>query len=126
MKNAWERFSTDADIGALYAESRMNLRPWDLWKEDGTPQADTQEILSTLETVLKLDQSHALANHLYIHSVEASPDPGRADQSAEALRGKYPGLGHLLHMPSHIDIRRGRWREAAEANRVAIESDNRY
>lgn len=126
MKTVWETFATDADAGALYAESRMNLRPWDLWKDDGTPQPGTLEVLSTLDAVLKLDSSHALANHLHIHAVEASPNPGRADASAEALRGRYPGLGHLLHMPSHVDIRRGRWREATEANRIAIESDDKY
>jgi tetratricopeptide (TPR) repeat protein len=104
----------------------MNLRPWDLWTPDGKPQPETPEILRTLEAVLKLDPVHPLANHLYIHAVEASPDPGKADASADALRGKYPALGHLLHMPSHIDIRRGRWQQAVEANRLAIRADREY
>jgi tetratricopeptide (TPR) repeat protein len=126
MKAVREKFSKDADIGALYAESLMNLRPWDLWKEDGKPQPETPDILRTLEAVLKLEPAHPLANHLYIHAVEASPEPGKADTSADALRGKHPALGHLLHMPSHIDIRRGRWQPAAEANRLAIEADSKY
>ncbi|MBC7852301.1 MAG: hypothetical protein IAF94_02605, partial [Pirellulaceae bacterium] len=126
MKAVWEKFPQDADVGALYAESLMNLRPWDLWNEDGKPQPETPDILRTLEAVLKLDAAHPLANHLSIHSLEASPDPGKADAAAEALRGKHPALGHLLHMPSHIDIRRGRWQQALEANRLAIDADNKY
>jgi hypothetical protein len=126
MKAVWEKFSKDADVGALYAESLMNLRPWALWQQDGKPQPETPEILRTLEAVLKLDPAHPLANHLYIHAIEASPEPGKADASADALRGKYPGLGHLLHMPSHIDIRRGRWHEAVEANCLAIRADSNY
>jgi tetratricopeptide (TPR) repeat protein len=126
MKAVWERFPQDADVGALYAESLMNLRPWDLWTPDGKPQAETPEILRTLEAVQLLDPAHPLANHLYVHAVEASPDPGRADAAADALRGKHPALGHLLHMPSHIDIRRGRWQEAVEANRLAIRADREY
>jgi tetratricopeptide (TPR) repeat protein len=126
MKAVWRQFSKDADIGALYAESLMNLRPWDLWTQDGKPQPETPEILRTLEAVMKLDPAHPLANHLYIHAVEASPEPGKADASADALRGKHPALGHLLHMPSHIDIRRGRWQQAVEANRLAIQADRQY
>ncbi|MCE9530182.1 MAG: hypothetical protein K8T89_03455 [Planctomycetes bacterium] len=126
MKAVRDRFAEDADIGALYAESLMNLRPWDLWKDDGKPQSETPEILNALEAALKLDPTHPLANHLYIHAVEASPEPGKADAAANALRGKHPALGHLLHMPSHIDIRRRRWNEAVEANRIAIEADAKY
>jgi tetratricopeptide (TPR) repeat protein len=126
MKAAWEKYAQDADVGALYAESLMNLRPWDLWAPDGKPQPGTPEILRTLEAVLKLAPAHPLANHLYIHAVEASPQPGKADAAADALRGKHPALGHLLHMPSHIDIRRGRWQQAVEANRRAIRADGDY
>jgi tetratricopeptide (TPR) repeat protein len=126
MKAAWENLAEDADVGALYAESLMNLRPWDLWAPDGKPQPETPEILRTLEAVLKLAPAHPLANHLYVHAVEASPEPGKADAAADALRGKHPALGHLLHMPSHIDIRRGRWQQAVEANRLAIRADGDY
>ncbi|CAN5481824.1 hypothetical protein BH10PLA2_BH10PLA2_17170 [soil metagenome] len=126
MRALWMQSPTDADIGALHAESLMNLRPWDLWKEDGKPQPGTSEILNTLEAVLKLQPGHPLANHLYIHAIEASPEPGKADAAADALRGKYPALGHLLHMPSHIDIRRGRWEPAVESNSRAIIADREY
>jgi tetratricopeptide (TPR) repeat protein len=114
------------DVGALYAEALMNLRPWDLWTADGKPQPETPAILRTLEAVRQLAPSHPLANHLYIHALEASPEPGKADAAADALRGQHPALGHLLHMPSHIDIRRGRWQQAVEANRLAIRPDGDY
>jgi tetratricopeptide (TPR) repeat protein len=126
MKAVWEKFPKDADVGALYAESLMNLRPWELWTADGKPATETPEILAALESVRKLAPDHPLANHLYIHAVEASPEPGKADDAADRLRGKQPALGHLLHMPSHIDIRRGRWQEAVESNTLAINADRAY
>lgn len=126
MEAVWRRFPNDADVGALYAESLMNLRPWELWTAEGKPQAETPEIVRTLEGVLKLQPDHPLALHLYIHALEASPEPGRADTAANRLRALTPGLGHLVHMPSHIDIRRGRWKEAIVANQQAIRADQAY
>jgi tetratricopeptide (TPR) repeat protein len=126
MKLAWEKFPKDADIGALYAESLMNLRPWDLWTIDGKPQPETPEILKALQAVLELDPKHPLANHLYIHASEASPNPEKADAAADQLRNLQPALGHMVHMPSHIDIRRGRWQAAVEANDRAIIADRNY
>jgi tetratricopeptide (TPR) repeat protein len=126
MKKVWGKFPKDADVGALYAESLMDLRPWDLWTIDGKPQPETPEIVATLEAVLALAPNHPLALHLYIHAVEASPTPGKADAASDRLRRAHPGLGHLVHMPSHIDIRRGRWQEATEANDRAIAADRAY
>lgn len=126
MKAAWEQFPKDADIGSLYAESLMNLRPWELWTADGKPAPETPEIVRALEAVRKFAPDHPLANHLYIHAMEASPEPGKADDAADRLRGNHPALGHLLHMPSHIDLRRGRWQEAVESNRLAIAADTAY
>ncbi len=126
MKAAWEKHPKDADVGALYAESMMNLRPWDLWATDGKPQPGTEEIVATLEAVHKLNADHPLALHLYIHAVEASPEPGRADEAAAKLRHLQPALGHMVHMPSHTDIRRGRWQEAVEANERATAADAKY
>jgi tetratricopeptide (TPR) repeat protein len=126
MRQVWKSNPGDADIGALFAESLMNLRPWDLWTPDGDPQPGTEEVVATLEAVLNFAPNHPLALHLYIHAVEASPQPEKADDEADRLRDLQPGLGHLVHMPSHIDVRRGRWREAAEANRKAIEADRKY
>jgi tetratricopeptide (TPR) repeat protein len=126
MRTAWKSYPKDADVGALFAESLANLRPWDLWLPDGQPQPGTEELVSTVEAVLSIDPRHPFANHLMIHAVEASPHPERADRAADALRDLQPGLGHMVHMPSHIDIRRGRWQEGILANAKAIGADRRY
>ena len=126
MRAAWKAYPKDADIGALFAESLANLRPWDLWLPDGQPQPGTEELVATIDAVLALDPKHPFANHLMIHAVEASRHPERADKAANALRDLQPGLGHMVHMPSHIDVRRGRWQEAIVANAKAIEADRAY
>jgi tetratricopeptide (TPR) repeat protein len=126
MRRVWAAFSEDADVGALFAEALADLRPWDLWTQEGRPQPGTEELISTLKSVLALEPKHPLGNHLMIHAVEASPHPEMADRAADALRDLQPGLGHLVHMPSHIDVRRGRWQQAITANAKAIEADRRY
>jgi tetratricopeptide (TPR) repeat protein len=126
MRKVWHAYPRDGDVGALFAESLADLRPWDLWTPDGNPQPGTEELLATLESVLALDAENPLANHMLIHAVEASPHPERADRAADALRDLQPGLGHLVHMPSHIDVRRGRWQQAITANARAIAADGRY
>ena len=103
----------------------MDLRPWDQWTREGQANPGTEEILATLDAVLKLNENHPLANHLYIHAAEASPHPERADAAADRLRGLQSGLAHNVHMPSHIDIRRGRWQQAIETNLKAVEADRR-
>jgi tetratricopeptide (TPR) repeat protein len=113
------------DIAALFAESLMNLRPWDLWQQDGSPQPETPEILAVLEQLMAAQPQHPQANHLYIHAVEASREPGRATGAADRLRALAPAAGHLVHMPSHIYVRTGRYEEAAEANRAGIAQDLR-
>jgi len=126
MGKAWRDFPKDADVGAIYAESLMNLRPWDLWTVDGKPREQTEELVATLEAVLKLNPKHPFALHLYIHALEASPNPDKALDAADKLRDLNPGLGHMVHMPSHIDVRCGRWVEAVEANEKAIKADADY
>jgi len=126
MRGVWKAFPKDADVGALFAEALADLRPWDLWTTDGKPQPGTEELVATLESVLALAPRHPLANHLMIHAVEASPHPEKADRAADTLRDLQPGLGHLVHMPSHIDVRRGRWQQAIDANAKAMEADRRY
>jgi tetratricopeptide (TPR) repeat protein len=126
MREVWKRFPNDPDAGVLFAEAMMNLRPWDQWTPEGQPNPGTDEILATLDAVLKLNPKHPFANHLYIHAVEASPHPERADAAAEHLRDLQPGLAHNVHMPSHIDIRTGRWQEAVETNLKAVAADQRY
>jgi len=126
MRAVWRSHPEDADAGALFAESMMDLRPWDLWTADGKPQPGTDEVVETLEAVLATAPGHAGANHFYIHTMEASPEPGRASAAADRLRDLVPGAGHLVHMPSHIYIRTGRYDEAVEANQRAIAADLAY
>ena len=126
MRKVWKKYPDDPDVGAFFAEAMMNLRPWDQWTADGKPQPGTDEIIATLDTVLKLNPEHPLANHLYIHAVEASPNPKRAMTAADRLRNLQPGLAHNVHMPSHIDIRTGQWLKAVDTNAKAVEADERY
>jgi tetratricopeptide (TPR) repeat protein len=126
MREVWKKFPNDPDAGVFFAEAMMDLRPWDQWTPEGQPNPGTDEILATLEAVLKLNPKHPFANHLYIHAVEASPHPERANAAAERLRNLQPGLAHNVHMPSHIDIRTGRWLEAVDTNLNAVAADQRF
>ena len=126
MRALQARFPKDADVVALSAEAQMDVHPWDYWNADGTPQPWTPEILRTLESGLAADPRHPMLNHLYIHAVEASPHPARATRAAEVLLDLQPGLGHMVHMPSHIFVRTGRWADAIDSNRRAIAADAAY
>jgi tetratricopeptide (TPR) repeat protein len=121
-----KKYPDDLDAATLYAESMMNLRPWQLWTLDGKPAEGTLEIVAVLEGVLKRNPNHSGANHYYIHTVEASPNPERALPSAKRLSGIAPNAGHLVHMPSHIYIRTGDYVEAAKSNADAIVADQNY
>lgn len=126
LADVWKSFPNDPDVGALYAEALMDLRPWDLWTKDGKPQPGTETIVSVLEDVLRLDPNHPGAHHLYIHAIEASPNPDKATPSADRLRQLVPASGHMVHMPSHIYVLTGRWKEASEQNEKAILADRIY
>ena len=126
MRDVWKSYPDDSDVGALAAEALMDLRPWDQWTHAGKPQPGTDDVLQILDAVLAKSPKHPLALHLLIHAVEASPHPEKADIAAERLRDLEPGLGHLVHMPSHIDVRRGRWQEAVATNEKAIKTDEAY
>ena len=126
MREVSRRFPDDLDAATLLADALMNLRPWSLWTVDGAPQPGTEEIVVTLERVLAADPLHPGANHLYIHAVEASPDPRRAEPAADRLRGLMPGAGHMVHMPSHIYYRIGRYADAADVNVRAVAADRAY
>lgn len=121
-----KKYPDDLDAATLYAESMMNLRPWQLWSRDGKPAEGTLEIVAVLEAVLRRNPHHTGANHYYIHAVEASPNPERALASAMRLGLLAPGAGHLVHMPSHIYIRTGDYVEAAKSNADAIIADRNY
>ena len=126
MRRVWHKYPDDADVGALFAESLMDLRPWDLWTSDRQPQPGTAEVIATLEATLTQQPEHPLGLHLYIHALEASPQPQKAVAPANRLRKLQPGLGHMVHMPSHIDVRTGQWALALESNDQAIAADRRY
>jgi tetratricopeptide (TPR) repeat protein len=124
-----ERYPDDLDAATLYAESLMNLQPWDFWADDATtPRGNTMEIVRVLESVMDRSPEHPGALHLYIHAVEASDGDTlkRGEWAADQLRALIPGSGHLVHMPSHIYARVGRWRDAAAVNRDAIKADDAY
>ncbi len=125
MRRLWQAHPDHADVGTLFVEAAMDLHPWDLWK-DGEPRPWTPEIVGDLERILRIAPDHPGATHLYIHAVEASPQPERALAAADRLRRVAPDASHLVHMPGHIYVRVGRWEEAARANRDAMKADARY
>jgi tetratricopeptide (TPR) repeat protein len=126
MEKAWHQFPDDADVGALYAESLMNLQPWDLWTAAAAPKGRVLEILAVLDRTLASTPRHPGANHFYIHAIEASPWPEKGTEVAERLGALVPGSGHLVHMPSHIFIRTGRYADAVDSNERAILADEAY
>jgi tetratricopeptide (TPR) repeat protein len=126
MESTAKKFPNDVDVAALYAEALMDLQPWDYWTHSGEPKGRALEIVSVLERAMQLDPKHPGANHFYIHAVEASNAPERAVAASERLSKLVPGSGHLVHMPSHIWIRTGRYADAADTNARAIEVDRKY
>ena len=127
MKKVFEQYPDDADVATLYAESLMDLHPWDLYEPvNKEPRPWTAEIVKTLEKAIQLDPKHPGANHYYIHAVEGSNTPERGIAAADLLRKLVPASGHLIHMTSHIDVRTGRWALAAEQNRQASKIDADY
>jgi tetratricopeptide (TPR) repeat protein len=126
MRDLSRAYPDDLDAATLFAESGMNLRPWKLYKADGTPEEGTEEIVAVLESVLRRAPNHPGANHYYIHAVEASRHPERALPSATRLETLVPSAGHLVHMPSHIYIRTGSYLEAEKSNAQAADVDRQY
>ncbi|MCB1984470.1 MAG: hypothetical protein H6936_03280 [Burkholderiales bacterium] len=126
MRDLSEKYPQDDDAATLYAESMMNLMPWDYWLDPDTPKALTVELIDVLEKVLKRSPRHPLGIHLYIHAVESSSNPGRAEKAADILLDLVPGAGHLVHMPSHTYWRIGRYSDAAKANMKAVAVDEAY
>jgi tetratricopeptide (TPR) repeat protein len=119
-------YPDDVDAATLSAEAMMVLHPWDYWRADGRPQPGTEEIVATLEAALRQHPDHPGACHYYIHAVEASPDPKRGLDCAKRLPSLMPGAGHLVHMPAHIYMRVGLYREASERNATAATVDREY
>ena len=125
MAKVVKRYPNDADIQTLYAAAIMNTMPWNYWDKVGNPNPGTLEGKKALETAMSLNSDHPGAHHYYIHLVEL-PQPDLAIPSAEKLGSLIPAAGHLVHMPSHIYIRVGRYEDAAKANIEAIAADEDY
>ncbi|MDQ6470807.1 hypothetical protein RB619_09160 [Flavobacterium sp. LHD-80] len=127
MKKVYIKFSSDPDIGALYAESLMNLHPWDLYEKDTEkPKKWAPQILSVLNELIKKNPKHPGAHHFLVHAEEASAHPENALKSAKLLETLVPGSGHLVHMPSHIYIRTGDYHKGSLSNIEAIKIDSLY
>lgn len=126
LRTVADRYPDDADVATLFAESLMDQHPWDLWEKDGREKPWTPEIIATLERGMKRFPEHPGAHHLYIHAVEASSTPERGLPSADFLVDAVPLSGHLVHMPSHIHIRTGRYHAGVEANRRSVSVDSAY
>jgi tetratricopeptide (TPR) repeat protein len=127
MAKVATQFPDDDEIATFYAEAVMDLSPWNYWKPGGRdPNPQSVPIVPTLERVLARNPNHPGAIHLYIHAVEASDRPKRAEPYADRLRGAVPGAGHLVHMPSHIYYRVGRYLDALEDNKTAVKVDEKY
>ena len=127
MAKVATQFPDDDEIATLYAEAVMDLSPWDYWTSGGRePNPQSVPIVPTLERVLARNPNHPGAIHFYIHAVEASDRPKRAEPYADRLRGAIPGAGHLVHMPSHIYYRVGRYLDALNDNKTAVKVDEKY
>jgi hypothetical protein len=124
MEEVWNNRRPHAEVGALYAESLMDLHPWDLWDRDHKATSpDTQKVIDVLTAVIGSKQDALGANHFWLHAVEAGPDPDSAEKSAAVLEMKVPHSGHLRHMPSHFYMLDGRYLAAVKANDVAVSLD---
>lgn len=126
MREVHYQFPGDPDIAMLYVESTMNLRPWGYWMRDGYPFEGTAEIVALTEDVLRRYPNHPGALHMYIHLMEPTPNPERAEQAADTLLTLMPQAGHIIHMASHIYQRVGRYADAVKSNQMAIQADEEY
>ena len=120
MKAAYRKYESNPDVASLYADALMLQHPWDLWNNDGTPKVWTPEIREVLEKLLAKTPEHPGANHYYIHVMEASPYFANALPSADRLGKLTPGLSHTVHMPSHIYLRSGHYKEGSLVNETAV------
>ncbi|SET14121.1 hypothetical protein SAMN05216326_11314 [Nitrosomonas marina] len=126
MQAVHRQFPDDPDIAMLYVESVMDVSPWDYWTADETPKEGIAEIVALTEQVLQQHPNHPAALHLYIHLVEPTSTPERAEKAADTLLTIMPAAGHMVHMPSHIFHRVGRYGDAVKSNQLAIAADEDY
>ena len=126
MRKVHERFPNDLDAAMLYVESVMDLRPWGYWQRDGAPHARTDDIVELTERVMARHPKHPGAVHMYIHLMEGTSTPEKAEQAADTLQTLMPAAGHMVHMPAHIYQRVGRYADAIKANQLAVAADEDY
>jgi tetratricopeptide (TPR) repeat protein len=125
MEKLMNKYPDDLDAAVLYVSAAMNTQPWDYWYEDGAPKGYTTKLIRILQDVIAKNPKHAAAHHYYIHITE-SKKPELSEESADALAALMPGAGHLVHMPSHIFIRLGRYQDAYDTNIKAVKVDADY
>jgi len=126
MRDVAKAYPDDLDAQTLFAEALMDTSPWNYWQPDNTPKPNAKEAIAVIESVLPRVRTHPGADHLYIHLVEAGPAPAKGVRSADRLGRFAPGAGHLVHMPSHIYVRVGRYHDASTANELASLADESY
>ncbi len=126
MEQVYARFGQHPDVAVLYVEAMMNLQPWDYWTPQLNAKGRTADFVAALERTLAAHPTHPQAAHLYIHAMEAGPNPARAEQAADMLRQTAPAAGHLVHMPSHLYARVGRYADATTTNEAAVAADDAY
>jgi tetratricopeptide (TPR) repeat protein len=126
MREVAKSYPDDLDAATVFAESGMDLHPWGLWNQDGTPLEGTNEIITTLESVVRRDPNHLGPVHYYIHAVEVSPSPKRALAGANHQAALSPSAGHIVHMPAHVYIRTGDYDAAVRTNEAAAKVDEAY
>ena len=126
MEKAYDQYAGDADIATLYADALMLQHPWDYWKHNGDAEPWTPHLLSVLEGAMNNSPNHPGANHYYIHAVEASKNSKRAMASANRLGNLMPGVAHMIHMPSHIYIRNGKYTAGEKVNEMSVKGYNNY
>jgi tetratricopeptide (TPR) repeat protein len=126
MHAVHQRFPNDLDAAMLYVESVMDLRPWGYWQRDGAPHVRTDDIVALTERVMTRHPKHPGAVHMYIHLMEGTSTPEKAEQAADTLQTLMPAAGHMVHMPAHIYQRIGRYADAIKANQLAVAADEDY
>jgi tetratricopeptide (TPR) repeat protein len=126
MRAVHERFPNDLDAAMLYVEAVMDLRPWGYWQKDGAPHARTDDIVALTERVMARHPRHPGAVHMYIHLMEGTSTPEKAEKAADTLQTLMPAAGHMVHMPAHIYQRVGRYADAIKSNQLAIAADEDY
>jgi len=126
MRKMHERYPDDLDAAMLYVESVMDLRPWGYWQRDGAPHEYTADIVALTERVMTRNPKHPGALHMYVHLMEGTSTPEKAERAADTLLTLMPAAGHMVHMPAHIYQRVGRYADAIKSNQMAVTADEDY